>query len=71
VKDLRKMNINLLCKWGWLLEDQKGIWQEIVQRKYVKDKHICLIKPRQTDSPVWSDLLKIRHISEREKVYSE
>jgi hypothetical protein len=62
MKDLRKMNINLLCKWWWLLENQRGIWQDIMQIKYVRNKPISLIKPRQSDSPVWCDLLKIRHI---------
>jgi hypothetical protein len=62
VKDLRKMNISLLCKWWWLLENQNGIWQDIVQINYMKNKLISLIKHRQSDSPVWSDLLKIRHI---------
>jgi hypothetical protein len=62
VKVLRKINISLVCKWWWLLENERGIWQDIVQIKYVKNKPIFLVKNRQTDSSVWSDLLKIRHI---------
>jgi hypothetical protein len=34
VKDLRKMNISLLCKWWWKLESGEGLWQEIVRKKY-------------------------------------
>jgi hypothetical protein len=36
VKDLRLMNISLLCKWWWMFESKKGMWQEIVKKKYVK-----------------------------------
>ena len=33
IKDLRKMNISLLCKWWWRLEKGEGLWQEIVKKK--------------------------------------
>jgi hypothetical protein len=62
VKDLRNLNVSLVCKWWWMLEYENGLWQEIVAFKYIKDTPICLIKPSIFDSPVWSDLLKIRHI---------
>jgi hypothetical protein len=62
IKNLRKMNISLLCKWWWVLENEDGIWQQIVKLKYIQNTPICLVKHRQSDSPVWSDLLKIRHI---------
>jgi hypothetical protein len=52
----------LLCKWWWALENDKGLWQDIVKIKYVKNSPICSILFRYNDSPVWSDLLKIRHI---------
>jgi len=32
-KDLRKMNISLLCKWWQKVENGSGIWHDIVQRK--------------------------------------
>jgi hypothetical protein len=62
IKDLRLMNVSLLCKWWWMFENEKGIWQKIVRLKYVKDTPICLVPMKQSDSPVWKDLLKIRHI---------
>jgi hypothetical protein len=61
IKDLRPMNVSLLCKWWSMLENEKGLWQEIVKLKYVKYTPICLIHVKQSDSPVWNDLLKIRH----------
>jgi hypothetical protein len=27
IKDIRKMNISLLCKWWWKLENEDGLWQ--------------------------------------------
>jgi hypothetical protein len=56
------MNISLLCKWWWNLENDEGLWQDIVRIKYVKNTPINLIKYRQSDSPMWNDLLKVRHI---------
>ena len=56
------MNISLLCKWWWKLDTEKGLWQDIVQYKYLRKKNICTVKHRQNDSAIWADLLKIRHI---------
>ena len=27
IKDLRRMNISLLCKWWWKLDREDGLWQ--------------------------------------------
>jgi hypothetical protein len=62
IKNLRLMNISLPCKWWWLLETGDGLWQDLVKTKYVKDTPLCLIKSKQSDSPVWKDLLKVRHL---------
>jgi hypothetical protein len=56
------MNLSLLCKWWWLLENEDGLWQEIVRKKYVRNFPICLIPYRMSDSPLWKDMLKVRHI---------
>jgi hypothetical protein len=62
IKNLRKLNVSLLCKWWWALENEGGLWQDIVNTKYVKKYPTSLIPARISDSPIWSDLLKIRHI---------
>jgi hypothetical protein len=62
IKNLRMMNISLLCKWWWMLKNEVGLWQEIVRKKYIKQAPICLVKEKVNDSPLWKDLLKIRHI---------
>jgi hypothetical protein len=44
------------------METDDGLWQESVQKKYIKGVPVCLIQNKMSDSLVWSDLLKIRHI---------
>jgi hypothetical protein len=62
IKNLRKVNVSLLCKWWWALENEDGLWQDIVRIKHVKNYPTCLIPARLSDSPIWCDLLKVRHI---------
>lgn len=62
VKDIRKMNISLLCKWWWKLDKESGIWQDIIRAKYLRNCLLSTVKHKLDDSPVWRDLLKVRHI---------
>jgi hypothetical protein len=62
IKDIRKMNVSFLCKWLWKLETESGLWQQIINFNYLKKDSICTVKHRQTDSPIWTDLLKIRDV---------
>ena len=62
IKDIRKMNLSLLCKWWWKLEVESGVWQEIVTYKYLRKDSIALVKHKQKDSPIWADLIKIKEI---------
>lgn len=62
IKDIRKMNISLLCKWWWKLECEDDLWQQIIHFKYLNGKQVCTVKRGQTDSTMWSDLLKIRDV---------
>jgi hypothetical protein len=62
IKDLRKMNLSLLCKWWWKLEHEEGLWQEIVRQKYKITKGITSLRQNGKESPVWKDLLKVKHL---------
>jgi hypothetical protein len=62
IKNLRKFNISLLCKWRWYLETEEGLWQDIIRIKYLKGPPVCSVQSKVSDSPVWKDLMKIRHI---------
>jgi len=56
------MNISLLCKWWWKLENEDGIWQTLVKAKYLKGRPIADVQYKMGDSHVWTDLLKIKDI---------
>jgi hypothetical protein len=62
IKDLRKLNISLMCKWWWRLEKEEGLWQEIIRYKYMREKSIFDVRHKLNDSPIWSDLLKVKDI---------
>ena len=62
IKDLRKMNVCLLSKWWWRLECEDGLWQQLVEAKYLHNKTIHTINHRINDSPIWYDLLKIKDL---------
>lgn len=42
------------------MEKEEGLWQDIVRAKYIRGIPVTCIKPRQNDSPIWSDLLQVR-----------
>jgi hypothetical protein len=56
------LNISLLCKWWWKVEKEDGLWQQIVKFKYLRNSSILEVKHKVSDSPMWSDLLKIKDI---------
>jgi len=56
------MNISLLCKWWWKLEKSDGLWQKLIKEKYFHQGVVGTVKHRLDDSPVWNDLLKVKHI---------
>jgi hypothetical protein len=62
IRNLRKMNISLMTKWWWKLDNEIGLWQEIVRFKYLKNDPIHIVRHRQNDSAIWFDLLKIKDV---------
>jgi hypothetical protein len=56
------MNISLLCKWWWRLENETCLWQDIIYAKYMKKAVIASVSHKIHDSPVWADLLKIKNL---------
>ena len=62
------MNESLLCKWWWKLENNDGLWQQIVKKKYIKMIPIAQLKRKPTNSPVWNDLLEVRDLYRKGRV---
>jgi hypothetical protein len=60
IKNLEALNISLLCKWWWKIENESSLWQKIIIKKYFHGKDLYNIKVRNSDSPIWKDLMKIR-----------
>ena len=56
------MNISFLCKWWWKLKNEKGLWQQIIQQKYLSHDLTSIVKGKNDDSPIWKDLLKVRPV---------
>jgi len=52
VKDLEKMNVSLLCKWWWKLENEDDLWQQIVKHKYMLNKIIHEVGYKLNDSHI-------------------
>jgi hypothetical protein len=68
IKNIQKMNISLLY-WWWKLEAEKGMWQDIIKRKYMQDTNVGSVRHKIDDSPVWCDLLKVKHIYLRGRTF--
>lgn len=44
------------------MDKEDGLWQKIVKYKYLKKNTISNVKHKQSDSPIWADLLEVRNI---------
>jgi hypothetical protein len=56
------MNFSLLTKWWWKLEQESGMWHEIIHAKYLKNKTIFSVTHKASDSPIWYDMLKVKDL---------
>jgi len=44
------------------LEQEEGLWQELVKNKYLYKDSIHTVSHKLHDSPIWYDLLKVKGI---------
>jgi hypothetical protein len=49
-------------KWWWKLEHGSGPWQDLMKQKYMRGGGVFYIKYRHVDSPLWKDMLQVKHI---------
>lgn len=52
----------LLAKWFWKLENEQGLWQTVLLKKYVKVKYLSGINHKIGDSQFCSSLISLKHI---------
>ena len=62
IKDLRKQNISLMVKWWWKVETQKGLWQDIVRARYLRNKTIADVTARFSYSPCSKSPLNVKNV---------
>jgi hypothetical protein len=62
LKDLTKFNISLMCKWWWKIESSDSPWNDFMSKKYLRGSGIFYSKSRPGDSPLWSDMQKIKSL---------
>jgi hypothetical protein len=60
VEVLELKNKSLLSKWLFKLINEQGVWQELLQNKYLKDKTISQVTAKPTDSPFWKGLMGVK-----------
>jgi hypothetical protein len=62
ILNLDMMNIGLLCKWLWKLENESGMWQDILKKKYLQKETMSQIEEKPGVSQFWSGLVKVKEI---------
>lgn len=50
----------LLSKWLFKLLNEEGMWQELLQNKYLRGDTLSHTSIRPTDSPFWKGLMKVK-----------
>jgi hypothetical protein len=56
------MNINLLCKWLWKLENEEGLWQNVLKNKYLQNGTLAHMDAKPGCSQFWSGLMQVKNI---------
>jgi hypothetical protein len=60
--DLEIQNKCLLSKWLFKLFNEDGLWQDVLRKKYVKDKCLSQIEKRPGHSHFWSGLMEVKEL---------
>jgi hypothetical protein len=60
--DLDVQNKCLLSKWIIKLLNEEGLWQQILKRKYLKNKTLSQVEKRKGDSHFWSGLMEVKRL---------
>ena len=58
--NLEIQNVCLLSKWLYKLVNEDGIWQDLLRKKYLKNKIIGEVHWKPGDSHLWSGLMKAK-----------
>ncbi|WVZ94165.1 hypothetical protein U9M48_040091, partial [Paspalum notatum var. saurae] len=61
ILNLEIQNKCLLSKWLFKLLNEDGMWQQLLRKKYIKDKTIGDVQWKPGDSQFWSGLMKVKN----------
>ncbi|WVZ69705.1 hypothetical protein U9M48_018450 [Paspalum notatum var. saurae] len=61
ILNLEAQNTCLLSKWLYKLINEDGIWQQLLRKKYLKNKTIGEVFWKPGDSHFWSGLMKVKY----------
>jgi hypothetical protein len=60
IEVLELKNKSLLSKWLFKLFNEEGVWQELLQNKYLHSKTLSQVEAKPVDSPFWKGLMKVK-----------
>ncbi|WVZ51657.1 hypothetical protein U9M48_002779 [Paspalum notatum var. saurae] len=60
ILNLEIQNKCLLSKWLFKLLNEDGMWQQLLRKKYIKDKTIGEVQWKPGDSHFWSGLMNVK-----------
>jgi hypothetical protein len=60
ILNLEIQNICLLSKWLFKLLNEDGVWQNLLRKKYLKDKALTQVSKKPGDSQFWTGLMEIK-----------
>jgi hypothetical protein len=60
VEVLEIKNKCLLSKWLLKILTKQGVWQEIIQNKYLHSKSLSQVKAKPSNSPFWKGIMKVK-----------
>jgi hypothetical protein len=53
-------SLNGTSKWLYKLQNEEGVWQELLRNKYLHSKSLSEVKMKASDSPFWKGLMKVK-----------
>jgi hypothetical protein len=59
--DLEVQNKCLLSKWLFKLLNEDDLWQEILNKKYLKNKMLSQVEKKKGGSQFWSRLMEVKN----------
>ena len=60
IEVLELKNRCLLSKWLFKLLNEEGVWQELINNKYLQSRSLSQVTARPFDSPFWKGLMKVK-----------